>query len=152
MCCAGGKCEDGECLPLRDCPTGFDDACTPCLNDGYCNTVGDSFNCDCPEGFLPPLCQPTCGGVVCNDCELCVNSTCVVNEEATTCDAGPWCIDPTCNNGVCEGTCFCENGSADCPPCDSVAYPPQCHSCVNEYYLPDPTMVGTSCNDYNDTT
>lgn len=40
----------------------------PCLNYGYCIDGLDSFTCQCPEGYLGPICEELFDACASNPC------------------------------------------------------------------------------------
>ena len=103
--------------------------------------------CACADGYQGPDCSvEMCGEDFCPQCQQCINDQCVPND-SQACDNGPFEINEMCMNGICNGTIVCEEGVADCPPCDPLVPPMQCRHCVDGYQLPDPNQVGQECDD-----
>ncbi|CAI5445521.1 unnamed protein product [Caenorhabditis angaria] len=142
-CLNGGKCNGTKCI----CPDGLTGSrcevdIDECLNDPYLrrcnggkcfNTFG-SYECDCPEGFLPPYCNvigtpeemldpdfqfpPDCV-IVNNQQEQCSNfGECLFDNNATRCECPQGFRGEICENdidecrempGICQNSGKCEN-------------------------------------------
>lgn len=92
----------------------------PCLNGGECrvSSDGDSFDCDCPEGFEAPLCEPT------------TTTTSTVSTTTTT--GTP---SPTCRQYLSD--CV---GDTDCLGC--IEDPARHDSCLNDLNY---SIMGATC-------
>eukprot|EP00057_Strongylocentrotus_purpuratus_P020944 XP_011675418.1 PREDICTED: fibropellin-3-like [Strongylocentrotus purpuratus] len=118
-------------------------ASNPCVNEGVCNNLIDSFTCDCVGGY---------DGITCDsDFDECASGPCMSNEDCTDgvnmytcacsagyagtpcedideCASGPCMSNEDCTDGVNMYTCACSAGYAGTPCAGTV-----CATSVNAF-------------------
>lgn len=176
-CDSNASCDHGRCI----CEDGFrgdgfkctviEDPCSPnpCQNNGTCTKGPDeSFDCECPKGYFPPICSNPKDACMPNPCKnhgICVNDGndafhCMCPADFLPPDCANKTIDP-CTSNPCQNRAMCQPSedkrsftckcigsfkpplcTCDCPKGDLQRNPPifpqHCHDETGECYCRGP--------------